>query len=1032
MITPRRTRLVRAPDLQRFRQCIAALCRQAPHSPVVLVPTSAARRQLLRTLGTAGATGPSRERGQPLVLTRDDFYDLLHRRLPGARRRLSPLERHALAQAAAAAAARASDSGEGGRTVPFSLRPGLVVEMFRFYDQLRRQSRRLDRFQTLIEEALGGGESGERGTDRALAQTRLLVAVFQEYEQRVQASDGCDEHGLRDRLMQEPLDSPPTDIIVTVADWIAEPDGLFISDFDLLARMPKVERIDLVCTEQLLGSGFHERVHDWWPGLEEVDASTMLDGCASPARPVLEIPVDQPDRLWFTVRDRQEELTMVAQRVKARRRREEPPIALERTAVVFKRPLPYLYLADATLWAAGIPFQAFDALPLATSPVVATLDLVLDALETRFAREALLALLRAPQLAGPGGAPSPAAIQTVDAELRSAGYLGELERLIQIVESWRESQAGAKAAARGEWRSRDGRRSEAKKHHVRGDVTPDQLEDTRRAFDEVLAWARELAPLLEPAPASEQIDRVRDALARRLEAGTSRPVAGLDGAGADTTPDAAACRARDRMLQLLAGLAAAHRAHHDPSWTAAETATAVRTCIEAETLDEPSRGAGVQLLDDRAARYGGFDDVTIVGLTDTDWPERQPRNVFYPSGLLRSLGWPSEHTRRRAADARFVDLLASSTTCVAVTTIALDDEAIVMPSVTLDEIRRARLSTIALPPEAARITASDALTSGGVALAALTDEARDWARLRLERSPATDPAYHGFVCAMAERAWSVSALEVYLACPFKFFAQHVLRLEEEALDSDVMDPREQGQFVHGVFEAFFAAWSRAGQGTITPDLLGRAREVFAEVVEAALVKLPEAEAGLERTRLLGSSAAAGLGEAVMRMEAERPVAVVERLLEHRFSDEVPVTVPTESGPRPFRVRGKADRIDLLEDGTFRLIDYKLGWPPQKSRALQLPVYALTAEQQLSGRHGRTWTLGEAAYLAFKGPKRIVPLIGQGATRDRVFEESGQRLAEVVNGIERGEFPPAPDDVFQCERCGYAAVCRKDYVGDVRA
>ncbi len=54
----------------------------------------------------------------------------------------------------------------------------------------------------------------------------------------------------------------------------------------------------------------------------------------------------------------------------------------------------------------------------------------------------------------------------------------------------------------------------------------------------------------------------------------------------------------------------------------------------------------------------------------------------------------------------------------------------------------------------------------------------------------------------------MSALETYIGCPFKFFAQHVLRLEEEPDDEEVMDPRRQGQFVHEVFETFFTEWQR--------------------------------------------------------------------------------------------------------------------------------------------------------------------------------------------------------------------------------
>ena len=94
----------------------------------------------------------------------------------------------------------------------------------------------------------------------------------------------------------------------------------------------------------------------------------------------------------------------------------------------------------------------------------------------------------------------------------------------------------------------------------------------------------------------------------------------------------------------------------------------------------------------------------------------------------------------------------------------------------------------------------------------------------------------------------------------------------------------------------------------------------------ASARLSETEAALERTRLLGSPAAAGLGDAVFRMEAERPVAVVERLLEYRLKGDF--VVATCDGPRIVSLSGKADRIDLLADGTFRLIDYKLGWPPE--------------------------------------------------------------------------------------------------------
>ena len=66
----------------------------------------------------------------------------------------------------------------------------------------------------------------------------------------------------------------------------------------------------------------------------------------------------------------------------------------ETTAIVFHRPLPALYLAQQVLADAGVPYQALDALPLASEPYAALLDLVLAVARTGGTREAMTALLR--------------------------------------------------------------------------------------------------------------------------------------------------------------------------------------------------------------------------------------------------------------------------------------------------------------------------------------------------------------------------------------------------------------------------------------------------------------------------------------------------------------------------------------------------------------------------------------------------------------------------------------------------------------
>ena len=110
-----------------------------------------------------------------------------------------------------------------------------------------------------------------------LAQTRFLAETFRGYERRVQASGACDEHGLRERLITHPSSNPIREVVVTLGDWIADPSGLYLADFELLTRVPGVEAIDVVATAGLLESGFHQRIHEWLPGIEEVEAADLAE-----------------------------------------------------------------------------------------------------------------------------------------------------------------------------------------------------------------------------------------------------------------------------------------------------------------------------------------------------------------------------------------------------------------------------------------------------------------------------------------------------------------------------------------------------------------------------------------------------------------------------------------------------------------------------------------------------------------------------------------------------------------------------------
>jgi RecB family exonuclease len=301
-------------------------------------------------------------------------------------------------------------------------------------------------------------------------------------------------------------------------------------------------------------------------------------------------------------------------------------------------------------------------------------------------------------------------------------------------------------------------------------------------------------------------------------------------------------------------------------------------------------------------------------------------------------------------------------------------------------------------------------------------EAAEWLALRSSRT-FDAPRFRGAIGPRAAGVYAVSRLERYLECPFKYFAAHVLRLPEERDEETWLTPQERGSLVHAVFEAFFAEWQRLGRGGITAPNVGEAMALFDAIAEEHLAHLPEGDRSLERTLLLGSAAAAGFGERAFAFEIEDDVPVIERLLEYELGGTFAFAGP--AGTRAVELRSKSDRIDLLEDGTLRIVDYKLGRAPDRKRSLQLPVYGACACQALNGRHGRSWTVGRAGYIAFKEKSAFVELQNTGKS----LAEGQARLLDTIDAIERGDFPVQPDEPILCTWCAYAGVCRKDYVGD---
>ena len=959
MITPRHVRLLRVPDLSGYRSAlvdaITGLTAADVADTFVLVPTAAAGDQLRCTVERRHGTPAS---GWPHLGSRADLYEHLIRRLSPPPRVLSGFERETML---GAAAREAEDSGS---PPPFHVRPALVAEMLALYDQVRRVGRSVDDFERLLVGELEPAAESDRGAAQLLEQTRFLAAAFRGYERRRTDSQAVDEHGARAQLMSSSFERPLRRLIVAVSDRPFDGDGFWPADVAMFATIEGLAQIDLVATTNVLDAGYLDRLRLAFVEIDEHEATSE--------RGPLPALITPKDDVAFQYRDRENELEAVAVRLT----RSGDPGG---TGLIVARPLPYLYLAREIFGRCGIPFAAVDTLPLAAEPYVAAVDLVLECAAANFTRRALTALLKSPHFhfEAAGAVVSRTAVAKLDALMAEQRYLGGVERLRALADTWSgEAQPAALAAVQ-----------------IADALSP--LQESRALVDQIGLLIGFL----------ERHDRDRPLERRR--------------------------RVRTAVGLALAGLADSLR-RHDPAATGTVTdlSAALRRWLGTQTFAASTGGDGLRILDAAAARFADLDDVQILGLIEGEWPERPRRNVFYPRALIGQLEparpdrviLDEERDHVRFARAVFRDLVGLARHTVRVSTFALEAESVVEPSTFIDD-----LPSFGLPVEMeSGENARDHESAGDHGHLIGGDPVRmsaAWLAIRATRAQRDARRFAGEAGAWTLPRVSVSRLERYMKCPFQFFVSNVLQIAEEPEDETSRSPLERGRFLHELFETFFHEWQERGHGRITAADMAEARRLFEEIAEPALRSLPPAEAGLERARLFGSAVGSGIADRVFAMEAERGIDIRERMMEYELDGTFAFS-GEDGSSREVRLRAKIDRVDLLADGTFRLIDYKTKYVPDRRVALQLPIYSACVRTTLRQTRGRDIPASEAMYLSFEGPQAVVPLDERGKVFEDLTASAGHRLVAALDAIAAGHYPSRPETKNLCTMCAFTAVCRQ--------
>ncbi len=326
----------------------------------------------------------------------------------------------------------------------------------------------------------------------------------------------------------------------------------------------------------------------------------------------------------------------------------------------------------------------------------------------------------------------------------------------------------------------------------------------------------------------------------------------------------------------------------------------------------------------------------------------------------------------------------------------------------------------------------------------------------------------------AAHLWSPSRLENYSACPFRFFAEQLLRLSpinELALSNDA---RRRGSLLHQVLATVHEELSRQRPeapssdtecDSEADDLVQR----FMSALEAAIKSKPlsgidRSLQEIERREIAAwapSYAEQELNYRKLWNEFDVPPRPAH--FEVRFgpetrgssddaadpaSTEVPFEL--ELGDERILLTGQIDRVDIghVHGVTvLNIIDYKSGKEVQLSEdkvrsghQLQLPLYALAAERLLlADRQAMTlatgyWSIRGKGFHAKKGGfLQVRELDGEtlGASQQwRALQpDILSRVQEIIHGIRQGDFPVYNQDE-QCTRgCELSTICR---IGQIRS
>ena len=316
------------------------------------------------------------------------------------------------------------------------------------------------------------------------------------------------------------------------------------------------------------------------------------------------------------------------------------------------------------------------------------------------------------------------------------------------------------------------------------------------------------------------------------------------------------------------------------------------------------------------ARLQQPDVVILGGLNEGTWPRPQDAGPWLSRPMLGDLGLPTPERRIGLSAHDFAQGLGART--VYLTRALKVDGVATVPSrwlQRLNALAAAAMSESRLAPDQPWVA---------------------WCRAR-DRVANFTPVKAPKPCPPLEarpRGLSVSRIERWIANPYEIFARDILGLKPLKPLGAEPDAALRGQIAHRMLQDFAERH---------PDILPA--DIEAELVEAAERALAAFNDNARVTALWRPQFRC-FASWFAATEPSRRAHLEKTLTEISGS----WTIPVGAG---FTLSTRADRIDILDDGTAAIYDYKTGTPPNSKRVAELVAPQLPLEAAILMKGGFT-------------------------------------------------------------------------------